>query len=116
MSIATHLYTRLYGEFVGKDDFGNRYFQERKAPQGRRRKRWALYAGAAEPSTIPAEWHAWLHYTTAEPLRRDQQEKPWQREHVRNLTGTNAAYLPPGHDLRGGHRARSAADYESWTP
>ena len=33
-----------------------------------------------------------------------------------NHTGTNAAYLPPGHDLRGGKRDRATGDYEAWQP
>lgn len=115
MTIGTRLCTWLYGELVGEDEFGNRYFTERRAGKGRRRKRWVLYKGEAEPSKVPAEWHSWLHYTTDRPLAKDER-RPWQKEHVANLTGTRAAYLPPGHDLRGGHRERSSADYESWRP
>ena len=117
MSIGTRLHTWLNGEFVGEDEFGNRYFQDRKLPaKGRRRRRWTMYNGPAEASRIPAEWHAWLHYTVDQPLKRDTQAKPWLGEHQANMTGTPQAYLPPGHDLRGGQRERSSADYEAWTP
>lgn len=116
MSIGTRLYTRLHGELVGTDQFGIRYYQEKKAPQGRRRRRWAMYPGEPDPTTIPAEWHAWIHYTTDAPLTRDVAEKPWQQEHIPNRTGSAGAYLPPGHDLRGGRRERSTTDYEGWKP
>ena len=32
------------------------------------------------------------------------------------LTGTALAYRPPGHTLKGGHRAPATGDYEPWTP
>lgn len=116
MSIGTRLHTWLNGEFVGKDDSGIRYYQEKKQPRDRRRKRWAVFPGAADPTLVPAEWHAWLHYTVDQPLARDTQAKPWLGEHQPNLTGRPEAYLPPGHDLRGGRRERSSADYEAWSP
>ena len=31
-------------------------------------RRWVLYAGEAEASAVPAEWHSWLHFTTDAPL------------------------------------------------
>jgi NADH:ubiquinone oxidoreductase subunit len=117
MSIGTRLHTWLNGEFVGEDEFGNRYYQEkRQPPKGLRRRRWAMYNGAPDPTRVPAEWHAWLHYTVDQPLKRDTQVKPWLAEHKPNLTGSAGAYLPPGHDLRGGQRERTAADYEAWKP
>ena len=36
--------------------------------------------------------------------------------HLPKLTGTGEAYLPPGHTLAGGKRARGTGDYEPWTP
>jgi len=115
MSVGTRLFTWARGELVGKDRDGNRYFTEKKAIAGRRRRRWVLFAGKPEASVIPAEWHAWLHYTVAEPLAAAP-DKPWVKEHVPNLTGTSGAYLPPGHDRRGGVRAPATGDYEAWQP
>lgn len=116
MSIGTRISTWLNGEQVGTDEFGNRYFQDKRQPKSGRRRRWVMYVGAPDPTSVPAEWHAWLHYTVDKPLERDLAAKPWQKEQVPNPTGTPQAYLPPGHDLRGGRRERSSADYESWTP
>ena len=47
--------------------------------------------------------------TTDTPLP-ETGNRPWQKPHLPNLTGTLSAYRPPGHDYRGGHRA--AADGE----
>ncbi len=117
MHIWTRIMTWRHGEFVGSDGYGNHYYQERKVPQGRRRKRWVVYAGAPEASAVPAEWHAWLTYLSDQPLQSGgTPEKPWIKPHVANLTGTPEAYLPQGHDLSGGHRAASSSDYEPWRP
>ena len=66
---------------------------------------------------MPPDWHGWLHHSTdvvpsAEPRKR----YPWEREHIPNMTGTNLAYRPPGHELEGGARARATGDYEPWRP
>lgn len=117
MHIWTRLMTWRHGEFVGKDAFGNRYYQERKEPRGRRRRRWVVFAGEVEGSNVPPEWHAWLTHMSDQPLSTETPpEKPWLKPHLPNLTGTAQAYLPPGHDRRGGHRAASSSDYEPWQP
>ncbi len=117
MTIGTLLFTWLKGEPVGRDAFGNRYYRERRRPPaGRRGKRWVLYAGDPEASKVPAEWHAWLHYTVDEVPSAGQPRPPWQKSHVANLTGTAHAYRPPGHALEGGRRAKATGDYEPWTP
>ena len=43
-------------------------------------------------------------------------EKPWVAPFEPNHTGTPEAYVPPGHDFRGGHRAKATGDYEPWVP
>lgn len=115
MNVGTLLHTWLKGKLVGTDSAGNRYYVERSAAKGARTKRWVIYNGEAEGSKVPAEWHAWLHYTADAPLT-DAPRRSWQKPHQENLTGTNQAYLPPGHDLRGGRRERATGDYEAWRP
>jgi len=115
MDIGTRLFTYFRGRPVGSDPGGNRYFEEKRARPGLPARRWVLYAGEVDASQVPAEWHAWLHYTTAEPIPMASR-KFWQKPHMPNLTGTPGSYRPPGHDYRGGHRAPSTGDYESWTP
>jgi len=114
-SIGTMLYTLVKGRIVGTDSTGNRYYVERTPLRGRRRKRWVIFSGKVEASKVPPEWHAWLHYTSEEPLT-DAQRAVWQQPHQPNLTGTPEAYLPPGHDLKGGHRERATGDYKAWQP
>ena len=115
MTIGTRLFTWLHGRLLGTDAAGNRYFETRRVRPGVRSRRWVLYAGPAEASAVPAEWHAWLHHTTDAPIPMSQR-KPWQKPHQPNLTGTPESYRPPGHDYQGGHRPKATGDYESWTP
>ena len=117
MTITTRLYTAIFGKRVGTDQFGNVYYIERSARKGHKARRWVLYKGKAEPSKIPAEWHGWMHYTLAAPLQQNGKKRfSWEKPHLPNLTGTINAYVPPGHLTRGGHRAPSTSDYESWKP
>jgi NADH:ubiquinone oxidoreductase subunit len=118
MTIGTLLYTWWRGEELGSDSFGNRYYRDKSGARrfdGRREKRWVVYSGDAEATKVPPEWHAWLHHLSAAPLPASA-NKPWQKEHVPNLTGTAGAYRPPGHDYQGGQRARATGDYEPWVP
>jgi len=114
MSLGTRLHTWLRGEFVGEDTFGNKYFRDRKAKRNQTPKRWVLYNGAPEATKVPAEWHAWLHYTSDTPLEGTR--FAWQKQHQPNLTGTKQAYFPAGHDSRGGKRDKATGDYETWQP
>lgn len=52
-------------ELVGTDSFGNKYFEKKDAQWVR--NRFVVYAKSnnwsqQDPSTVPTEWHAWLHY------------------------------------------------------
>ena len=113
----TRLITRLRGESVGVDSFGNRYYQERRPTRGRRCRRWVVYEGKDEASAVPPRWNAWLHYTVDNaPAEGDSPQREWQKPHLPNLTGTPDAYRPAGHTLRGGNRAKATGDYEAWKP
>ncbi len=124
MTLGTRIYTWLKGELVATDRFGNRYYRDKahrtlQRGGGRfsREKRWVLYRGAAEASCVPPEFHAWLHHTVDDLPQPDAQPKySWQKEHEPNLTGTPAAYRPPGSLFRGGHREPAAGDYQPWRP
>ena len=119
MTLGTRLFTLWRGERVGDDDAGNRYFRDKKPRAakhaGGRERRWVVYAGEAEASAVPAEWHAWLHHTTAE-VPDGRAKLAWQKEHRANATGTALAYRPPGHVLAGGIRQPATGDYEPWRP
>lgn len=115
--IGTKLHTLFHGKFVGEDEFGNKYYELRKAPKTGRRTRWVIYNGIAEASKIPAAWHGWMHYTHDKPMTTEESRRwPWQKQHLPNLTGTRHAYMPPGHILKGGERDPSISDYQAWKP
>ncbi len=107
--------TLFRGRFVGRDALGNQYYERPGRRGARRTRRWVVYAGAPEASTIGPEWHAWLHYLTDAPLPEGN-ARPWQQPHQPNLTGTPQSYRPSGHDYMGGARAKASADYEAWAP
>ncbi len=105
------------GVFVGADEQGNRYFEERRASLEGRKRRYVIYRGLAEASRVSPDWHGWMHYTfqeppTLAPLKR----QAWELPHVPNLTGTVRAYRPKGSLARGGVRAAATADYQAWVP
>ncbi len=117
MTIGTRLFTMLRGAMVGTDTDGNRYYLDKRAAVGGRRKRWVLYHGTAEASKVPPDWHAWLHYTIDEPPSvRPLPSHPWERRHQANPTGTPEAQLPSGHPSGNGRRQRATGDYEPWKP
>lgn len=107
----TWLATWLYGQPVGEDAFGNRYYESKAG------RRWVIYNGTVEASRVPPDWHGWLHHTfkeppTVAPLRA----KPWEREHMPNMSGTLSAYHPEGSLAARGERAPATGDYEAWKP
>lgn len=116
-SIGTRLFTLLRGREVGVDQFGNHYYEDKRKPaEGERRKRWVIYKGRNEATKVPAIWHGWLHYSTDEVPAGNEPSYAWEKPHLPNLTGTNYAYRPPGHMLRGGKRDAATGDYEPWRP
>lgn len=115
-TLGTALYTWRKGELVGTDAYGNRYFQEKSVATGRRRRRWVLYHGDVEGSKVPAEWHAWLHRTSDDVPSDADPRRDWEQPHVANLTGTPAAYQPPGAVTKDSRRDRTTGDYEPWQP
>jgi NADH:ubiquinone oxidoreductase subunit len=113
----TWLTTWFMGVAVGADDFGNRYYRERRPVKNYREKRWVIYAGEPEASKVPPEWHIWLHHTAEAPIAVNSPlRKVWQKPYQPNMTGTLAAYHPPGHVLEGGKRQKATGDYQAWTP
>lgn len=99
----------------GRDSQGNIYFEQPGRPKSNRTRRWVLYAGPPDASTIGPHWHSWLHHMTDQPLP-EHDGNAWEKPHKANATGTAAGYRPPGHDYEGGKRAKAAADYEAWSP
>jgi NADH:ubiquinone oxidoreductase subunit len=109
-TIATQVYTSRHGVKVGQDAEGNTFYRSRDG-----KRRWVIYNGEMEASRISPDWHGWLHFTfDAPPTEAPLKHRPWEKPHVQNLTGTEAAYAPPGSIRRAAPAARS--DYEAWVP
>ena len=108
----TRLWIKRFGELVGEDEFGNRYYQDKRV-----NRRYVAYAGYADASSIPPGWHGWMHYRTdVPPSKVDYEAREWQKPHQPNLTGTAAAYRPDGSLLSSGQRPRVTGDYQAWSP
>ncbi|QKX01927.1 NADH:ubiquinone oxidoreductase [Wolbachia endosymbiont of Cruorifilaria tuberocauda] len=70
---------RREDQFVGRDKNENFYY---KSSTG---KRWVIYKNTPDPTTIPPEWHIWVHYTdNTVPVN----EKKTKVKHITNFTGT----------------------------
>ena len=88
-TLGTFLYTTFFGKFVGSDEFGNKYYQNKKG------KRWVIYKNEVEATKIPNEWYSWMHYTKNKIENEHNLKKfDWQKTHTPNQTGTEKAYHP----------------------
>ena len=111
-TIGTRLFTSRKGQRVGEDEQGNVFYQ---TADGKRR--WVIYNGYAEASSVAPEWHGWLHHTWKEPpTEAPVVRKAWEKDHKANLTGSDGAYAPPGSLRTPERRPRVAGDYEAWSP
>ena len=118
-TFGTQVWTSLYGEFVGEDEYGNRYYRAKtkKDPALGYERRWVIYNGDVEGSRIPPSWHGWMHNIhDLPPTEEKTVERSWWKPHRPNLTGTPGAYRPQGSTLAAGRRPRATGDYKAWTP
>lgn len=119
--LTTAIFTTLFGKKVGADEFGNKYYKTKAFSKyvGRynKERRWVIYKGKPEASKIPPLWHGWIHYAFDDvPESSNKKTYDWQKSHLPNLTGTDYAYLPPGHKDKAGERDKSTGDYTPWQP
>jgi NADH:ubiquinone oxidoreductase subunit len=119
-TLGTRFHTWRFGEFVGEDEFGNRYYRTKggaKDPTLGFQRRWVIYSGPAEASQTPPGWNGWLHQTVeVPPSEENYTPREWQKPHRPNYTGTPFAYRPPGSTLARGERPPATGDYEAWKP
>jgi len=112
-TIGTSLFTRRFGNQVGKDALGNLYFVHAKNPA----RRWVIYNGSNDASRAPPEWQSWLRGQIDDvPDKALPPRRPFQKPAVPNLTGTGETYRPAGSLSRGGQRPAATGDYQAWTP
>ncbi len=115
---------RTDGTLVGTDKFGNAYYENKQAVQ--LRDRWVVYAEQKQPdaTTVPGEWHQWLHHVgDAPPPAVAAERKFFQTPHSPNTTGTvyttpSATYTPHNFLLNKKHGANYTAAplIEPWQP
>jgi NADH:ubiquinone oxidoreductase subunit len=119
-TFGTQFWTWMYGEKVGEDEFGNKYYRTRGGKIDRGlgfERRWVIYNGYMEASTIPPSWHGWMHHTVdTPPTQETYKPHVWQKPHRPNMTGTAGAYRPPGSTLAAKRRPKATGDYKAWTP
>jgi NADH:ubiquinone oxidoreductase subunit len=109
-TLGTQIFTARNGVKVGTDDEGNTFYQTRDG-----KRRWVIYKGEMEASRVSPDWHGWLHHTWDKPpTEAPPKRKAWEKPHVPNLTGTGAAYAPPGSIRRAAPVERR--DYDAWAP
>jgi len=115
-TFGTDLAIRRHGTFVGEDEFGNSYYRAANVPPlGERR--WVIYNGEADASTIPPRWHTWIHHRSdTPPSDDDPKPRAWQAPHKANQTGSPHAYRPDGSILTPQSRPAATGDYEAWSP
>jgi NADH:ubiquinone oxidoreductase subunit len=119
-TFGTQLWTWRFGELVGQDEQGNRYYRTAGGkidPALNFERRWVIYNGVVEASRIPPSWHAWMHHMVdVPPTEEGYKPREWEKPHQPNLTGTPLAYRPSGSTLASGRRPKATGDYQPWTP
>tara|TARA_Y100000590_G_scaffold7163_1_gene9181 strand:- start:607 stop:963 length:357 start_codon:yes stop_codon:yes gene_type:complete len=106
-TFGTFLHTIFFGKLIGKDEFGNKYYQNKKG------KRWVIYNGEINASKITSDWFSWIHYTTnSKPSEKKQKKYPWQKPHLENKTGTSESYSPN----KISKQDKNFKKYENWKP
>ena len=119
-TMGTRFYTWRKGQFVGSDEFGNRYYRAQGHvidPSVGAERRWVIYNGDTDLSRVPPGWRGWLTHTAElPPTEENYQPRPWEKPYEPNLTGTPGAYRPRGSQLSVGQRPAATGDYVPWTP
>ena len=87
-TIGTFLKTLFFGEFVGTDEFGNRYYKNKKD------ERWVVYSGNVEATKITSDWYLWMHHTVDKIPIQNEKKHYWQKKHSENKTGSHESYKP----------------------
>lgn len=113
MDIGTRLTIWWSAEQIGEDEFGNRYYQDKKPLKLGHKRRWVIYNGISEASKISADWHGWMHHTAPQPPEV-QKKYFWEKQHQPNLSGTDAAYFPKGSIKNKTHP--EILPYQPWRP
>ncbi|KAH3892487.1 probable NADH dehydrogenase [ubiquinone] 1 alpha subcomplex subunit 12 [Dreissena polymorpha] len=98
------------GEHKGTDQFGNRYYENKKFFIGR--SRWVEFTDGVgvdyDASMIPPEWRSWLQYSRDEtPVDKTVAPKKWHGPHIDNRSGMADQYVP---------YSTTRPKIQAWTP
>ena len=87
---------KLSARLVGKDEFGNLYYEHNKnLTSVGKKKRFCIYNGTPESSRVPAVFHSWLHYAVDNiNIGKFLPTHKWLKQHTINMTGTSMAQKP----------------------
>ena len=106
-TLGTFLYTIFFGKLIGKDEFGNKYYQSKNG------KRWVIYNGETNASKITSDWFSWIHHTVNTiPIEKKVGKYSWQKPHKENKTGSEESYKPN----KISKKSKDFKKYESWKP
>ncbi|WP_144752197.1 NADH:ubiquinone oxidoreductase subunit NDUFA12 [Bartonella saheliensis] len=115
-TMGTRFFTWRKGKQIGKDQFGNIYYEGGLHKDGYPH-RWVVYRDYSEPSTIPPGWHGWIHHRCeCPPTQEDYHPYEWEKPHVANMTGTSEAYRPKGAIPYNDESPCVREDYDAWSP
>jgi NADH:ubiquinone oxidoreductase subunit len=72
-TFGTRLKTIFFGKLAGTDQFGNKYYEDKKG------KRWVIYSDVIDASKIPVEWYSWMHFTPNKIEKKHELENWFRR-------------------------------------
>ena len=87
-TLGTYLKTLFFGKFVGKDEFGNKYYKNKQD------ERWVIYSKNIEATKITADWFMWMHHTIDNIPDNTEEKYIWQKDHSENKTGSKDSSKP----------------------
>tara|TARA_B100002019_G_C21234621_1_gene582049 strand:- start:850 stop:1203 length:354 start_codon:yes stop_codon:yes gene_type:complete len=89
LTLGTLLKTIFTGIYVGKDQYGNKYYKNKNG------ERWVIYSKDVEATKITSDWYLWIHHTVDKiPSENEEKKYLWQKKHLENQTGTSESYKP----------------------
>jgi NADH:ubiquinone oxidoreductase subunit len=87
-TIGTFLKTLFFGQYVGSDEHGNKYYTSKQ------NERWVVYSKNIEATKITSDWYLWIHHTIDKLPDKKEKKHKWQKDHLENQTGSNNSYKP----------------------
>ena len=87
-TLGTFLKTLFFGQLVGQDESGNKYYKNND------NERWVIYYNDIEATKITSDWYLWMHHTIDKIPVKNEEKYIWQKKHAENRTGTSNNYKP----------------------